>query len=88
MYGKAHTGPIPIPIVGIIMIGSPTVTANGFGKARLGDLVMCSCGHPAQILVGSPTVTANGMPLARVGDMFSGCPVGTIITGSPNILVV
>lgn len=77
----------PQTVVGTIVIGSPNVLANGIGKARMGDLVMCSCGHPATIVLGSPTVLANGLPQARMGDLFSGCPIGSIVIGSPNVLV-
>jgi uncharacterized Zn-binding protein involved in type VI secretion len=76
----------PIDIVGTIIIGSPTVLAIGVGKARMGDLVMCSCGHPATIIIGNPTILVNGLAEARVGDMFAGCPTGTLTIGAPTVL--
>lgn len=76
----------PITVVGTILTGSPNVMANSIGKARVGDLVMCSCGHPATIILGNWTVLAGGMAQARMGDTFQGCPVGSLIIGSPNVL--
>lgn len=78
---------LPIPIVGTIVIGSPNTLANGLSQARLGDLVMCSCGHPATLILGSPTVLANGLPKSRMVDMFTGSPIGFIIIGSPNVII-
>jgi len=77
----------PQTIVGTIVIGSPTVSANNLGRARIGDLVMCSCGHVATLVMGSSTVFANSIPQSRLGDMFMGCPTGTIVVGSPTVLV-
>jgi len=77
----------PQPVVGTIVVGSPTVFADNIGRARIGDLVMCSCGHPATLIIGSPTVFANNIGQSRVGDMFMGCPTGTIIVGSPTVMV-
>jgi len=77
----------PITVVGTIVIGSPTVTANNLGTARIGDLVMCSCGHTATLIMGSSTVLANGIGKSRMGDMWMGCPIGTVMVGSPTVLV-
>lgn len=74
------------PITANIMIGSFNVTANNIGRARMGDLVMASCGHVATMAIGNPLVLVNNMPGCRMGDLFSGTPVGTIIIGSPNVL--
>jgi len=76
----------PQSIIGIIITGAPTVLANNIGKARIGDLMMCSCGHPATISIGNFTVLANNAAEARVGDMFTGCPIGTLSIGSFNVL--
>ena len=49
--------------------------------------------NQGRVLVGSQTVLVNGKPLARVGDAVMTCndpvdaPVGTIASGSPDVLV-
>ncbi|GAA0944912.1 PAAR domain-containing protein [Virgisporangium aurantiacum] len=49
--------------------------------------------NQGKVLVGSQTVLVNNKPLARVGDAVMTCndpvdaPVGTIASGSPNVLV-
>jgi len=75
------------PITGTIIIGSVNVQAENKGKARMGDLVMCSCGHPATMVIGNFQILVNGMAGCRVGDIFQGNgPIGTIITGAPTVL--
>jgi uncharacterized Zn-binding protein involved in type VI secretion len=49
--------------------------------------------NQGKVLIGSPTVLVNNKPLARVGDAVMTCndpvdmPVGTIASGSPDVLV-
>lgn len=49
--------------------------------------------NQGKVLVGSQTVLVNNKPLARVGDAVMTCndpvdaPVGTIASGSPDVLV-
>jgi uncharacterized Zn-binding protein involved in type VI secretion len=49
--------------------------------------------NQGRVLVGSQTVLVNNKPLARVGDAVMTCndpvdaPVGTIASGSPDVLV-
>ena len=78
--------PIPcVSTIGYFVQSSLTVSGNGLGVARLGDMAICSCGHPTFLVGASTTVTANGLGVGRVGDPVSGCPVGNVITGSTDI---
>ena len=49
--------------------------------------------NQGRVVIGSLTVLVNGKPLARVGDPVMTCndpvdaPVGTIASGSPDVLV-
>ena len=49
--------------------------------------------NQGKVLIGSQTVLVNNKPLARVGDAVMTCndpvdaPVGTISSGSPDVLV-
>lgn len=49
--------------------------------------------NQGRVIVGSQTVLVNNKPLARVGDAVMTCndpvdaPVGTIASGSPDVLV-
>ena len=78
---KCHESPIKVS--GTIVSGSGTNFADGIPVARIGDVVISSCGHSATIIAGSPTSTADGIPIARIGDpVASGCISGIIISGS------
>lgn len=82
-YCHAHN----TTVSGEIVQGSDNTNGNGKKIARVGDMVLGSCGHTSYIVSGSPNVTANGIAVARVGDAIDGTITGTIITGSPDIFV-
>ncbi len=71
----------PISVTGTIISGSSNITVDGMPLARIGDMVMCSCGHVATIVSGGKN-SGQGMNIARVGDVAAGCPVGTLVSGS------
>jgi len=75
-----------IGTVGFFVQSAVTVNANGLGVVRLGDMAMCVCGHPTFVVGGSSTVLAEGIGVARLGDAVSGCPVGTIVTSSSDVI--
>lgn len=77
-----HTG--PIPMVGIIITGSPNDKSGGLSQARLTDITLGNCGHTGLVVSGSPNCKANSLGKVRIGDTVSGCNVGTVITGSPT----
>ena len=77
----------PIPMTGYILLGSPTVTGNSFGAARITDLVIGYCGHTGIITSGASTVLINSLGAAKVGSTFVGAFSGTVINGSADILV-
>lgn len=80
-----HSDPTCVQTVGTIITGSGTVTVNGAPMALVGDLAVCSCGHITTIVGSSGTVIGENRGAARIGDAVSGCPVGTIISGSGNV---
>jgi len=77
-----------------ILTSSIDSLANGLGKARINDLVLSNCGHIANVITSNPTVLVNSLNVATVGDVFLGmCSptkiiVGTIISGSPNVIAL
>jgi uncharacterized Zn-binding protein involved in type VI secretion len=73
-------------VTGMILIGAPTVMANGLPVARMTDIVMRGDGHSGVIIQGSATVMANGLPVARMSDQFVGCFTGIIIGGASNVI--
>ncbi|QRM88186.1 type VI secretion protein [Lacinutrix sp. WUR7] len=79
-------GVVPISHVGgpIIGPGEPTVLIGGLPAAKVGDNLVC-VGPPDSIATGSGTVLIGGMPAARLGDVTA--HGGTIITGSPTVLI-
>ena len=78
----------PHNVVGAIVEGSPTVTANDLQVARLGYLVNHSCPHCGigHISSCSSTVFADGIGVARLGDTVTYLGgVGIITTASTNV---
>lgn len=98
MPGIAKTGDLvqciccchpPIPCVGtvgILVTGEASVLTNGAPTVRISDMAICGCGHPTFVVGGSSSVFAGGSPVARLGDPVAGCPNGTIISASSNVL--
>jgi len=77
----------PIPMTGTVVGGSSDITANGIGCARVGDVVLGLCGHIGVISSGSGTnVTMNGLEMAVSGSAVTGCLIGTITTGSSDVV--
>lgn len=72
-------------VTGVIVTGSANVIANGSQVALLNAIGKATCGHTAIIVSASPNVVANSLGVARIGDVVTGCPHGTIVTGSPNV---
>jgi len=85
-----HTCPMsdgPKPHVGgpIMGPGCPTVMIDHMPAACVGDSLTC-VGPPDTIApTGSMTVVIGGKPAARLGDMTA--HGGTIMTGSPTVLI-
>ena len=79
-----HDSPPCISMTGTIIQGSPNVLTNGLETARLGDIIIGSCGHIGHIITASSSVYANSKGIARLGDSFSGCFKGVIVSGSGN----
>lgn len=73
-------------VMGTIFPNPSSVFINGLPAARMGDLVITSCGHVGTIASGSSTVMAGSLPLSRMGDAITGNYIGTIIDGSANVL--
>lgn len=85
--GTCYCHKSPITVVGTIVAGSSTKFANNIGIARIGDMVICSCGHVTTIVMGSPSVFADNIPASRMGDLFIGCAIGNISVGSSSVMV-
>lgn len=76
----------PIAVSGRIVTGSPDYRVNNRGVARLGDLVLTSCGHRDKIATASETVKANNRGVARLDDLTGsdGIYRARIVTGSSD----
>jgi len=81
---KCHTS-TKKDVTGIIITGAGTVTAEGPGVARVGDIVARGDGHTGVIISGAGTVFAEGPPIATVTSYFTGCFSGIIITGAGTV---
>ncbi len=67
--------------------GSPMVQSNGLSQARATDPCMCMSAPMNFIVTGAELVLVDGLPAARMTDKTMHQPPGTIVTGSPNILI-
>lgn len=71
---------------GSIITAAETVTANGLGVARDGDLHACPIpGHGVTMITGTGRASAEGGTIVRVGDTAACGAV--IISGSPDTFV-
>jgi uncharacterized Zn-binding protein involved in type VI secretion len=77
-------GTPPIPHVGVLPPGAPTVLIGGLPAARMTDMCVC-VGPPDVIVKGSATVLISSLPAARMGDMTA--HGGTIVAGCPTVLI-
>lgn len=92
--GDNHTCPCvtpgtpPVPHVGgpVIPPCSTNVQTNNQPQARGTDKLTC-VGPPNFIVTGSATVLVNNLPAARQTSKTMHPPPGSIVVGSPNVLV-
>ena len=82
----------PHVAIGPAVQGSPTVWVNGLPALRVGDLgIHAACCGPNiwQAIEGSSTVFIDKKPAHRMGDKDLHCSttVGTLIDGSPDVIV-
>jgi uncharacterized Zn-binding protein involved in type VI secretion len=75
----------PITVAGTIMTGSSSIFAGGLCAAKVGDIVISSCGHTGVIVSGAQNVLVNGIQAATKGSYFVGTYTGYIVTCSENI---
>lgn len=81
MPAKARLGD-PTSHGGFVITCSPDTYTNGFGNARIGDLVSCPIHGNNPIISGATHHSSNGKLDARIGDR-SACG-SIIISGSPD----
>lgn len=78
-----HDSPVTYTV--ILVSSNPNTTANGIPIVTVGDVGICSCGHPSTALVGSTVSTCNGKGIHRVGDTGMNGGQYTVIQGSPTV---
>lgn len=86
--------PVPHPVIGPIVSGSPDVIILGQPAARLMDTgvhasAVCCGPNVYEIVKGSGTVYTNNKPQARLGDTTLHCKMasGAIIMGAGTVIV-
>jgi hypothetical protein len=84
--GLCYAHKTPLSVTATIQDGSSDSLADSIGIARVGDTVLTTCGHTGTIATGSSTFLVNGIQVARVGDTTTGQFIGTIISGSEDVL--
>jgi len=75
--------PLPVPQVGMVITGSPSVTSGSIAQAFTTCMVLAGC----QIAVGtivtsSGTATSGGLGMARATDAFVGTFNGVLVSGN------
>jgi len=70
----------------IISLGAPTVLVNKRPVAKVGDMVVTTCGGVGIITTGAIITLVKKRPMARVTSLFVGTFTGIIIKGSTNVL--
>jgi uncharacterized Zn-binding protein involved in type VI secretion len=76
--GTCVCAPIPYPDVGVVMSGSPMNMEESYPVARVGDIVMYSCGVSV-IMSGSFYEIEGGMAVSTMGSIVTGCGNGILI---------
>jgi hypothetical protein len=77
----------PIPMVGTIITGSPTVKSSNISCAYNTSIVLGACGHVGIIVTSSSVVDINSLDKSKVGSTFVGIFTGTITTGDSALIV-
>lgn len=88
----AHGCPgCPHPVVGIAVVGSPTVNINGIPAIRMNDKgfhAPCCGPNMWTATKGSGTVNINGQGAVRKGDTTTHCGgSGSVQTGSSDVKI-
>lgn len=86
--GVCTAHPSPIPMTGMITVGSGNLTAYGREVCLVGATVTGNCGHTGTITSGASKTSKGGTPLAMLGSAFSGSFSGTVVLGEPKMQVV
>lgn len=84
-YALDITPIVPTPTIGIIITGSPNVTANGTPVARTLDLGINSLGH-GFVLIGTSTKMCNSRNVGKVGDQMTGPGNGVLLSGAATVV--
>ncbi len=83
-YHPSHI--IPPTVTGSVVTASVDDFTNNRGTARLGDVVLSSCGHTGLICTCSMKTFVNNRGVARLGDLTAGHYVANIVTASTNTI--
>jgi len=78
----SHSPNIPLPMVGVVILGSPNKTSSNLAAARVGDLVIGFCGHLGVLVMGSSDVQSTYIQQSLIGSPFVGYFNGVIVHGS------
>lgn len=75
----------PVTYISSFISSNTGLTADGVDIVTVGDIGICSCGHPSIALTGSSIGTVAGKGIHRVGD--SGTNPGAYIAISGSSIV-
>ena len=72
----------PIPMVGVVVLGAPNKSSESLAAARIGDIVIGTCGHIGVLVTGSSSVQSSMIQQSTIGSPFAGCFNGVIVLGA------
>ena len=74
----------PQSYVTTFVSSNPSITVDGIPVITVGDMGICTCGHPTIAIGGSSAGSTNGKGFHRVGDPGTNPGHYTAVTGSPT----
>lgn len=78
----SHSPHIPLPMIGVVVIGSPNKSSESLAAARVGDIVIGTCGHIGILIMGSSNVQSTYIQQSLIGSPFAGYFNGIIVEGA------
>lgn len=79
----AHTS--PVTYISTLVSSNPNTTSDGIPIVTVGDVGVCSCGHPSIAITGASFSECNSKKIHRLGDSGTNSGPYTVITSSPFV---
>ena len=84
--GVCYCHETPISTCGILIPSQDTLYVNSQPAIKISDVIITFCGHISIVVSSSSISYVNKQNITRNSDFVCGCMIGTIITGSSNVI--